>query len=71
MNYFEFSDDERQVWRGDPVTHAFRALLEERLADVTEDALGALMNHSEKDAFIFAGRNNAFGETLDLMKRDK
>lgn len=71
MNYFDLTDDERQVWRGDPVTQALRSLLEEELGDATEDALTSLLNHNEKDAFINAGKNLAFGKTLDIMKRDK
>jgi hypothetical protein len=71
MNYFDLSDDERQVWRSDTVTQAFKALLEDKLADATEDTLMALLNGREKDAFVLAGKNNGLGEALDILRRDR
>lgn len=64
MDFYDFSDDERSVWRSDPITKAYLGLLAKCRDEHATTALDSLANGDEKAASLSTGRHFGFGLAL-------
>lgn len=71
MNYFDLTDDERQVWRGDTVSRAYKDTLRGVMADVGEEAFRLIERGEVSAAATASGKRAGLAMALDIMGRDR
>lgn len=71
MDFFDFTDDERSVWRSDPITKAYLGLLSKNRDACADNAISALLSHDTKAAAVNAGIREGHVMALLVAEQSK
>lgn len=68
MDFYDFSADDRSVWRADPITQAFIGYLGKQRDQFAQDAILSLLRSDDRYASLAAGRYAGIGTALLLAE---
>lgn len=71
MDFYEFSADDRSVWRADPITQAYLGLLGKTRDAHAVTAIHNLNGHDATEAYISAGRHNGFTLAVQMAEDER